>query len=434
MWQINHPAYWWALLAMAVPIVIHLYNRRRTQVKLMGSLRWVEEVQTAQWNFRRVHLWPLLLIRLLLLTVVVLLLVDLYKKDTSGKAERLHALLLIHPEAGDTSQYRQLAAGWQNDSVHVHWLASGFPAATNPITEDSKDIWSLVAEADLRFPADSIHMIAPNQQHYFKGTPPRIRAALSWELTDMQNDSLQLVWAGETNTDPELLWFHTQAQESVYQVQKGLHDSSPGQIQTAYSADKKYIEVKKGAARYRVPLSTPDTLTIAAVVNEDTKEEGYLFQKAVQAVAQYQKVPVKFIEENTAATDWVVLFDTTTALTSGLTKLMWVYEPGKSIDWLEKAGKNKLVIRKELTTANILEGGFLEALRPYISEFKYKQAATPHADFRKIDLAGNQEGEKEQITSFPESVQQKAGRERVWLGLFLLLIITLERLWPKKLG
>jgi hypothetical protein len=432
MWQINHPAYWWAMLAVAVPIVIHLYNRRRTQVKLMGTLRWLDEVQAAQWNFRRIHQWPLLIIRLLLLTVIVLLLIDLFKKDISGKLERLHALILIHPASGDTSQYRQLAAGWQNDSVNVHWLAPGFPLATDQVTAKNKDIWSLVAEASLRFQTDSIHVIAPNQQQYFSGTLPRIGAALSWELTDIPEDSVQLLWASERNNEPELLWFRTQAEESAYYRQNGLQNQAP----VTYSADKKYIEVKNGSASYQVPVTTIDTLIIAAVVNEDIKEEWYLFQKTVQAIATYQQVPVTFVEEITPATDWLLLSGKETAQPSKANQkmLVWTYEPDKSIDWLETAGKNKLVIRKELTTANILEGGLLEILRPYISEFKYKQAGPTQADSRKIDMVNKREKEKTHLASFPELIQNKAWSTRFWLGIVSLLIVTLERLWPKKVG
>lgn len=435
MWQINHPAYWWAFLAMVIPIVIHLYNRRRTQVKLMGSLRWLDEVQAAKWNFRRIHQWPLLLIRLLLLTVVVWLLLDVFRKDTPGSPEKLHALILIHPVAGDTTQYRQLAAGWQNDSVKVHWLAPGFPAAAGQVNPSANTIWSLLAEASLRFPADSIHIIAPNQQMYFNGKPPLITAALSWELTDIPGDSLRLLWAREGNTEPELLWFRTQADQSAYKLQKGLQNSPAGKMQVAYSADKKQLEVKQGTTTYQVPVTISDTLIVAALVDEGKAEEWQVVQKAIQAIDIYHEVPVKFTDETTTKANWLLLFSSKPAqsFTPGQERLVFRYEPGKSVEWLEAANINNLVIRKELTTAQVLEGGFLEALRPHILAFKYKQAAPSQADYRKINLAaGKREGENKHLAALPEPIQQKAGNERLWVGIISLLILTLERLWPKK--
>jgi hypothetical protein len=435
MWQTSNPAYWWGLLALAVPVVIHLYNRRQTQVKLMGTLRWLEEVQTARWNFRRIHQWPLLLVRLLLLTVVVLLLIELYRKDKSAAREKLHALVLIHPAAGDTTQYRQLAAGWQNDTVKVHWLAPEFPAATEQVTEKSNHIWSLVAEAGLRFRTDSIHIIAPDQQMYFTGTPPRLKAALSWELTEIRGDSIRLLWAGEVNNEPEMLWFRTQASQSGYRLQKGLQNTSPEQTQVIYSADRKAIEVNEGTLAYRVAVTTPDTLIVAAAEDENREDEWLLFQKAVKAVAQYHQVPVKFRQEQHTTADWLLSFTEDLTKQNKSNLLVWYYIPGNSADWLEPAGLHSLIIRKELTAARVLEGGFLEALRPHILAFKYKQALPIQADFRKVDLtADGWNGGKRQIATLAEPVQQKTGDERLWLGLFSLILLTLERLWPKKVG
>lgn len=435
MWQINNPVYGWALLVLAVPVVIHLYNRRRTKVKVMGTLRWLTEVQAARWNFRRIHQWPLLLIRLLLLTVVVLLLIDLYRTDKSRTSQKLHALVLIHPAAGDTSQYRQLAAGWQNDTVKVHWLAPGFPAATEQVTEMSNHIWSLVAEADLHFRADSIHIIAPNRQMYFTGKPPYIPARLSWELKEIPGDSSHLLWAREVNNEPQLLWFQTGADISKYSLQKGLPNTSSTQMQVAYSEDKKNIEVKKGAYAYQIPLFSPDTLTVAAVEVENREDEWLLFQKAVKAVAQYYQVPVKFIQEQHTTADWLLSFTKDLTKQNKSNLLVWRYIPDKSADWLEPAGLHSLIIRKELTAARVLEGGFLEALRPHILAFKYKQVAPIQADFRKADLtAGSWNGGKRQIATLAEPVQQKTGDERLWLGLFSLILLTLEGLWPKKAG
>jgi hypothetical protein len=435
MWQIHNPAYWWALLAMAIPIVIHLYNRRRTKVKILGTIRLLHEVQAAQWNFRRLHQWPLLLIRMLLLTVVVLLLVDLYRSSTPRKPEELHALILIHPAAGDTGQYRQLAAGWQNDSVKVHWLAPGFPPATEPAREKDDHLWSLVAEADMHFQTDSIHIIAPNRQAYFTGTPPYTSATLSWDLTEVTSDSVKLLWAREADNEPELLWFRTAADLSEYRLQKGLSTAAPQQPEVTYAADKKHLQVKKGTYTYQVPVSSPDTLTIAALLKDAMTDEWQLFQKSVQAVAQYHQVPVTFVDASDRNIDWLVNMGEAAQIPEEAKyALIFRYAPGKSTDWLETMGKSSLLIRKELTIAQVLEGGFLEALRPHLLAFKYKEASPVQADFRRTDLAVSKERSgKGQVASVQEFAQPAAGNEQWWLGLLSLILLTLERIWPKKI-
>jgi hypothetical protein len=436
MWQIHNPAYWWALLALSIPIIIHLYNRRQTKVKVLGTLRWLKEVQPAQWNFRRIHQWPLLFIRLLLLTAIILLLVDLYKNHTPALEAPLHALILIHPAAGDTSQYRQLAAGWQNDTVKVHWLATGFPPATKPANKEDRHLWSLVAEADMRFRADSIHMIAPNRQAYFTGTPPYTTAALSWELTEVPGDSVKLLWAKEAGNEPELLWFRTSADLSEYYLSKGLPDAAREQQEVVYSTDKKQVDVKKAAYTYQVPINAPDTLIVAAIVSDSLREQWQIFQKAIQATAQYHQVAVTFVAANEGGVDWLIkMNEQATVSVKGEPALVFHYKPGKSAEWLESAGKNRLNIRKELSTAQVLEGGFLEALRPHILAFKYKEASPVQADFRQTDLAGGSgHSRKRQTLLIPRSDKPAAGNERFWLGLLALTLITLERIWPKKIS
>jgi hypothetical protein len=97
-------------------------------------------------------------------------------------------------------------------------------------------------------------------------------------------------------------------------------------------------------------------------------------------------------------------------------------------------GKSSLLIRKELTIAQVLEGGFLEALRPHLLAFKYKEASPVQADFRRTDLAVSKERSgKGQVASVQEFAQPAAGNEQWWLGLLSLILLTLERIWPKKI-
>jgi hypothetical protein len=376
----------------------------------------------------------LLFIRLLVFTAIILLLADLYKSRTPATPEPLHALILIHPAAGDTSQYRKLAASWQNDTVKVHWLTAGFPPAIDPAKGADIHLWSLLAEADRRFPADSIHVIAPNRQSYFTGTPSYISATLSWELTEVPGDSVRLLWARQAGNEPELLWFRTNAEVSEHYLQKGLSDA--GRQAVSYSADKRQVQVKQGRNTYQLPVSSPDTLSVAALVRDDRQEEWELFQKSVQALAQYHQVPVKFVAASEREIDWLVNWTTKAQLPENIqATLVFHYAPGRSEDWLEPADKSNLYIRKELVITQVLEGGFLEALRPYLMAFKYKEAAPPPADFRQIDLAGFHGGsESNRLAPVPEPEQEKKGNERIWLGLLALGMISLERIWPKKIS
>ncbi len=66
-----HPAAWWALVAVAVPIVIHLLFRPRSRRLPFPSLRFLRGSRLAALRRRHVSDWPLLVVRVLVLAAAV---------------------------------------------------------------------------------------------------------------------------------------------------------------------------------------------------------------------------------------------------------------------------------------------------------------------------------------------------------------------------
>ncbi len=429
MWQLGNPVYGWALAALMVPVLIHLYNRRQTKVKILGSLRWLKEVQPAQANFRRIYQWPLLLIRLALLTAVVFLLMDLYKHETTRPPAKLQTLILIHPEAGDTVQLRQLAAAWQNDSVKAVWLASNFPAVKEPLpplTETS--VWLSVAEAEQRFPADSIQVIAPNRADYFAGKPPQTATTLSWELTDWKKDTTRLLQAILTGKEPELLWFRSDANltETDWQLKK----TGANQPRVEWAKGKQLVKVTNGKTAYEIPVHLPDTLVVAGMISPDRREEWQMLRNAIQAVGIFHRVPVRFTE-NPAKAAWIVSMGRNDSVKKSKATQLWLsYHPGQSAGWLEPIRTDSLVVHKELTTKAILEGGLLQALRPYVLAFKSQRVIMPAVDFRKTSLIAHVSRHKEN-SKIAAAGQKSTLPVHFWLGIMTLVLLAIERAWPK---
>lgn len=433
MWQAVNPVYWWGLGALAIPILIHLYNRRPTKVKILGSLRWLTEVQPAQANFRRVQQWPLLLIRLALVVVVILLLVDLYTTHTNKNHGKLKVVILIHPEAGDSIQFRQLAQKWQNDSVQVRWLTPRFSVINDPLEKDTSNtsIWSLLAEADKKFPSDSMHVIAPDRSDYWRGKRIPIQAPLSWELTPVKKDTFQLVQASLINKEPELLWFHSSPEQTGYVWEKGIDHTSGRKPQVEYLKDQQIIKVSQSGKSYEVPVRGPDTLQIASSIADQYLDEWHIFQASVRAVASYYTIPIRFVGVTEKA-DWLVMMGKDLPIdNSSKPALWWNYHPGNHAGWIQTVKMDSLVIRKKLSAGQVLEGGWLQTIRPYVLAFKTKNVIQPALDYRKIDLRSDS------LTVNPNMIiagtDHSASHDyRVWFGMTALVLLALERIWPKQ--
>ena len=144
------PAAWWGLAALAVPILVHLVARQRTQRIPFPSLRFLRSTRLSaarQWRFAD---WPLLLVRMLILATTVAafaapVFVSGDRLRAWGKRTARAVIVVTTPETGDeverlSSEERRSAFAAQEfraqsapvaDSIRdsVSWLARQPPAA-----------------------------------------------------------------------------------------------------------------------------------------------------------------------------------------------------------------------------------------------------------------------------------------------------------------
>ncbi len=70
--QFLHPGLLWGLLALTVPIIIHLFNFRRTKKIFFTNVAFLKKVETETSSFRKLKQWLILLSRLLFIAALVL--------------------------------------------------------------------------------------------------------------------------------------------------------------------------------------------------------------------------------------------------------------------------------------------------------------------------------------------------------------------------
>lgn len=97
------PAWLVALAALAIPLAIHLWNRRPRQTVRLGSLDFLAgRYATASWG-RRFDELPLLLLRMTLLAIVAAALADLAGPPETGDAAPQSPVVLVDPRLADDS-------------------------------------------------------------------------------------------------------------------------------------------------------------------------------------------------------------------------------------------------------------------------------------------------------------------------------------------
>ena len=80
--MLTQSAWLWGLVALALPVAIHLLSRKEGRVVPLGSLRHLRETTSQQFRGIKLNEYLLLALRILLLILFVLLLAGLFWKNS----------------------------------------------------------------------------------------------------------------------------------------------------------------------------------------------------------------------------------------------------------------------------------------------------------------------------------------------------------------
>lgn len=170
-----------ALLALAVPIVLHLIRQTEQKRIEFAALRWL--LPRAQPQRRpRFSEWLLLILRLLLLALLALWLAQ---PVLSGHPD-LRPWVVVDP-AIDASRLAAHVPAHAPKDTQLHWLAPGFPALDTPAPRNtasasaSASISSLLRELDATLPEKvSLTVIVPEQFDATDAQRARVARTITW--------------------------------------------------------------------------------------------------------------------------------------------------------------------------------------------------------------------------------------------------------------
>lgn len=160
-----------ALLALAVPLLLHLVRQSEQTRIEFAALRWL--VARAQPRRRpRFNEWLLLALRMVLLTLLALWLAQ---PVLSGRPD-VRPWVVVHPSIDAAHMPAQTSK-----NARWYWLAPGFPAIEQPAPRSTASIASLLRELDATLPRDvSLTAIVPEQFDTTDAQRPRLGRAVTW--------------------------------------------------------------------------------------------------------------------------------------------------------------------------------------------------------------------------------------------------------------
>lgn len=171
------PAGLFALAALAIPLLIHLFSRSRGKRVLVGNIALYRQAQRQRVTQVRVVQWLLLFLRLVLLALAALLLAGLMRKGLETLPGNTAYVTAQWLEA-TTDPAAELAAF---DAAFV--LAPDARGLPGVDANGVSDPWSLLAErlASVRHTGD-VHVFARGVAGQFPREAPAPGATLTWHL------------------------------------------------------------------------------------------------------------------------------------------------------------------------------------------------------------------------------------------------------------
>lgn len=161
-----------ALLALAIPVLLHLLRRPETRVVLFPALQWLAQ-RTRPERRLRIQQWLLLALRLLMLALLAALLAEPVRH---APPVRPASWWLLAP--GVDKHALSLPAGSE-----ARWLAPGFPSLSEPAPEKVDGFSSLLRELDSRLPAQTtLTVVVPEVLSGLDDEALTLRRPVHWQI------------------------------------------------------------------------------------------------------------------------------------------------------------------------------------------------------------------------------------------------------------
>jgi hypothetical protein len=206
MLHFQSPLALFSLLALLIPLAIHLLSRKPGKAIKVGSLRFLENSNRHRLQGVKLSELPLLLMRLALLAMLALLLAQpRWLTAENGSEKRQRGWILLAPELLPMHHDTRLVTGIDSLAAAGHELrlfAHGFPifdlgAAPAEVAEP-ENYWSLFREAETLLPAGApLWIFSSDRLAAFHGERPTWRKNLPWRIVSFDQPNY---WFHEAHT------------------------------------------------------------------------------------------------------------------------------------------------------------------------------------------------------------------------------------------
>ncbi len=328
MFQFLNPLWLIGAAAIAIPVLIHLWNIRPGKVLKVGSIGLIDAASRKSSRSLKLLDVPLFLLRCLMLILLALVLaLPVWQKRMPVVKAKGWILIPKESFKATYSKFKPTVDSLTRAGYEFHYFNTGFAKGSiaqiiNPpkdavikqdsvkLTNRQPNYWSLIRQLDDKVSSDiPVYLFTPNQAKYFTGNKPEAALQLNWQTYTP---------ADSTSTWIQKAWFTPSGDIRIAQGQSHPSGTSFQYANVRESTGNSVYKIQTNNGQAQISLTqgkqAPITVNtavqhIAIYTDDNSLDAGYL-KAALQAVSQFtqRKTIIKTISnpaQLNANTDWL---------------------------------------------------------------------------------------------------------------------------------
>lgn len=332
--QFLNPIWFFALAALSIPVVIHLWNVRPGKTLKVGSISLLTEAsKSTRRSFKLLDILLLILRCLLLALLAMLLASPVWQKVTSGQKAKGWLLIPKENFRETYQKFKPVIDSLNRAGYEFHYFNRGFAKndlnklltdTTIKDTAAKANYWTMVGALDNKVSsATPVYIFTPNRTNHFTGSKPAVDLNLRWQ-TYTATDSVSKWIASASFTYSGLIKVAVgnSSTAGIYYSTQILQNSGNRDITISAQNGRPYVSLKGGN---QIPVDT-STLRIAIYTDKHAIDAGYL-KAALSAAVDFSGRKANIKQYNNAS-----------QIPGGQTWLFWLSE--QAINGYAKGSKN----------------------------------------------------------------------------------------------
>ncbi|MBD1386011.1 BatA domain-containing protein [Mucilaginibacter rigui] len=367
--QFLNPIWFFALAAITIPVIIHLWNIRPGKTLKVGSISLITEAsKSTRRSFKLLDILLLILRCLLLILIALLLAAPVWQKYVA--TQKKGWVLIPKESLKETYQkFKPTIDSLDKAGYEFHYFNRGFAKQDlKTILADSSlkdttinaNYWSLVKQLENQVGDAPVYLFTQNGIEYFKGSKPQVKLnALHWQTYTAKDSTAKWIDKAFINNNGAIkVIIGNSIPSSTYFTTQTIQGGGNNDVTVNVQNGQPFVSLKNTAQS--VPVDT-STLRIAIYTDKHQLDAGYL-KAALSAAADFmgRKWVIKEYSSPAqipAGQAWVFWLSEQPVKPDQLksSKNIFQYEAGKVTDVTSWIDPGHIALAKRINSTNSYE-------------------------------------------------------------------------------